>query len=149
MFSPDRSLRVLALALLLLALPAVVSAASESGEFGVILVGCDDNYPPYEFVDENGEPTGFNVDLIREVAHRRGLDIRITARPWNEIRTALEEGRIDVLSGMVYSPERDRAVDFSIPRAWSSMMSPSWTRRRCPSRSPVPVIADPSGTNRA
>ncbi|MBS0014177.1 MAG: transporter substrate-binding domain-containing protein [Desulfobacterales bacterium] len=80
-----------------------------------ILVGGDHNYPPYAFLDENGRPAGFNVDLIRAVAREVGLDIHIRLAPWGEIRQALERGEIDVIQGMFYSPERDRVFDFTPP----------------------------------
>ncbi len=80
-----------------------------------ILVGGDHNYPPYEFINENGQPDGLNVDLIRAVAGEVGLDIRIRLGPWKEIRQGLEHGEIDVIQGMFYSPERDRVFDFTPP----------------------------------
>ncbi len=80
-----------------------------------ILVGGDHNFPPYEFLDEQGRPAGFNVDLIRAVAREVGLDIRIRLGPWDEIRQSLEHGEIDVIQGMFYSPERDRLFDFTPP----------------------------------
>jgi len=78
-------------------------------------VGGDHNFPPYEFINENGQPDGFNVDLIRAVAREVGLDVQIRLGPWDEIRRALETGAIDVIQGMFYSPERDRVFDFTPP----------------------------------
>ena len=40
-----------------------------------IVVGGDHNYPPYEFLDENQQPAGFNVDLTRAIAEVNG-DLR-------------------------------------------------------------------------
>lgn len=79
-----------------------------------LLVRADENYPPYEFLD-HGEPKGFNIDLIKAVADVMNLNITIDMGPWDEVRSDLEEGRIDALAGMYYSPERDKKVDFSIP----------------------------------
>ena len=79
-----------------------------------LLVGGDHNYPPYEFLD-NGQPGGFNVDILRAVAEVMGIDVEIRLGPWNEVREDLEAGRIDALTGMYYSQERDRTVDFSTP----------------------------------
>ncbi|MEW6236530.1 MAG: transporter substrate-binding domain-containing protein [Candidatus Omnitrophota bacterium] len=75
----------------------------------------DFNFPPYEFLDDKGEPTGFNIDLIREVAEVMNLDVEIHLGSWNSVREALEKGEIDILAGMFYSPQRDKTVDFSIP----------------------------------
>lgn len=80
-----------------------------------ITVGADHNYPPFEYVDEEGNPTGFNVELLRAIAETMGLTLEITAGPWKEIRDSLERGTLDMVSGMYYSPERDAKVDFSVP----------------------------------
>ncbi len=80
-----------------------------------VVVGADRNYPPYEFEDEAGMPIGFNIDLIREVARTMGFEVHIRTGPWSEIRQDFESDKIDILSGMFYSEERDGVVDFSIP----------------------------------
>lgn len=78
-----------------------------------IIIGGDNNYPPYEFLDGNGEPAGFNVDLTRAIARHLDLDVEIRLKPWAEIRKALVTNEIDALQGMFYSPERDKIVGFS------------------------------------
>ncbi|MDO3377220.1 transporter substrate-binding domain-containing protein [Geoalkalibacter halelectricus] len=78
-----------------------------------IVVGGDSDYPPFEFLDKNGEPAGFNVDLTRAIARQLGLDVSIRLGPWKEIRQALERNEIDVVQGMFFSTERERYFDFS------------------------------------
>ncbi len=78
-----------------------------------IIVGGDSNYPPYEFLDEDGNPAGFNVELTKAIASELGLDIQIRLGPWGEIREGLSSGSIDVVQGMYYSAERDRVYAFS------------------------------------
>ena len=78
-----------------------------------IVVGGDHNYPPFEFLDENGLPAGYNVDLTRAIAREMGLDIEIRLMPWTEVMQALERGMVDVVQGMFYSPERDLRYDFT------------------------------------
>ncbi len=73
------------------------------------------NYPPYEYFDETGNPIGFDVDIIREVARLMDLNINIELGTWEDVATALETGSIDVLMGVYYTPERDKIYDFSIP----------------------------------
>ncbi|MCF8089722.1 MAG: transporter substrate-binding domain-containing protein [Desulfotignum sp.] len=84
-----------------------------------IVVGGDRNFPPYEFLDENGQPAGYNVDLTRAIASEMGLNIDIRLGRWTERIEALENGRIDVMQGMFYSPDRDLTFDFSQPHAVS------------------------------
>ncbi|MDX9755769.1 MAG: transporter substrate-binding domain-containing protein, partial [bacterium] len=78
------------------------------------LVRGDHNYPPYEFLDKN-TPTGFNIELIREIAQVMGMEIQIELGPWYQVREDLLQGRADIVSGMFYSEERDKDFDFSIP----------------------------------
>lgn len=80
-----------------------------------IVVGGDNNYPPYEYVDANGQPAGFNVDLTRAIARQMGLSVEIRLAPWAQIRKGLQKGDIDAVQGMFYSVERSRSFDFSPP----------------------------------
>ncbi|MDP8236621.1 MAG: transporter substrate-binding domain-containing protein, partial [Candidatus Erginobacter occultus] len=80
-----------------------------------IIVGGDHNFPPFEFLDGDGLPTGFNVELTWAVAEAVGLDLEIRLGPWAKIRRDLERGEIDAIEGMIYSPERARDFDFTPP----------------------------------
>lgn len=82
-----------------------------------IIVGGDHNYPPYEFINENGEPDGYNTELTLAIAEVMGLDIDVQLGDWDEMRTQLQNGDVDVLQGMVFSPERAKNHDFSPPHA--------------------------------
>ncbi len=106
-FHPSLRRLVLTIYLLVLGLPAYSQDTRELHFRG------DWDYPPYEFLDEHGEPAGFNVELLEKVCQSMGLPCRITLGPWNEVRAQLENGTIDGITGMFYSAERDRKVDFS------------------------------------
>jgi polar amino acid transport system substrate-binding protein len=78
-------------------------------------VGSNNNFAPYEFADGTGRPDGYTVALKRAVAREAGLAIEIVSGPWEEMRQALETHRIDALTGVLYSSERDQHFDFSVP----------------------------------
>lgn len=80
-----------------------------------IRVSSDHDYPPYEFNDEQGRPTGFNVELIKAVSEATGLNADVKLGVWNDVREGLENGQSDVIAGMYYSREREKVFDFSIP----------------------------------
>jgi len=82
-----------------------------------IIVGGDAHYPPFEFLDDRGRPAGYNVDLTRAIAKEMGLDVTIRLGPWAEMVKALEDGEIDILQGMFYTPERELKFDFSQPHS--------------------------------
>lgn len=105
---------------LLLSLDGTADAAvhgQADDQRNVIVVGGDHNYPPYEFINEEGEPDGYNTDLTRAIAEVMGIDVEIRLGNWAEIRQLLEAGDIDVLQGMAYSPERAELYDFAPPHA--------------------------------
>jgi signal transduction histidine kinase/ActR/RegA family two-component response regulator len=85
-----------------------------------ILARGDQSYEPFEFVDASGNPSGFNIDLLRRVGTLMNLDIQIQLGPWDEVRAQLERGEIDLLPGMYKTADRDLLVDFSIPHFISS-----------------------------
>jgi two-component system sensor histidine kinase EvgS len=78
-----------------------------------IVVGGDHQYPPFEYLDEKGNPAGFNVELTRMIAREMGLDVEIRLGPWVDVLRELERGDIDAVQGMFYSVERDRKFDFT------------------------------------
>ncbi len=80
-----------------------------------IIVGGDRDYPPYEFIDKNGQPNGYNVELTRAIAEVMGMKVEIRLGGWSDMRTALQRGSVDVLQGMSFSAERAAEVDFSQP----------------------------------
>jgi signal transduction histidine kinase len=83
-----------------------------------LIVGGDASYPPMEYIDEDGNPAGFNVELIKAVAREAGLDIRIELGLWSSVCHKLANGEIDIIQGMHYSHERDMLYDFSSPSAF-------------------------------
>ena len=80
-----------------------------------LVVGGDRAYPPYEFVDANGQPAGFNVDLTRAIARHLGWAVDVRLGDWGDVRNGLEAREIDVVQGMFYSAEREETFDFSPP----------------------------------
>ena len=80
-----------------------------------LIFGGDSAYPPYEFVDENGEYTGFNVDLMKAVSRVAELDIEIELGEWDLVVERFKSGELDGLIGMAVTPERQKIYGFSIP----------------------------------
>ena len=84
-------------------------------EEGVLTVGSDIPFPPFEF-REGGELTGYDVELVEEIASRLNLttDWRDTA--FDTIFTQLAAGRYDlVASATTITPEREEQVNFTTP----------------------------------
>jgi polar amino acid transport system substrate-binding protein len=98
---------------------------------GHLTVGSDIPYPPFEFEDDEGNLTGFDVDLTREIASRIGLeneDQDWISTNFDTIFQQLQSGaRFDIIVAAVtaYAPdgtpaaetvaERKKRVDFTVP----------------------------------
>ena len=63
-----------------------------------IIVGSDD-YPPFNYSDENGQPTGIDVDLAKEAFGRMGYQAVFKQINWEEKQELLEDGEIDCIWG--------------------------------------------------
>ena len=87
---------------------------------GVIVIGDDINYPPYSFVDDKGQPAGFNIDIAKAVGKEMGLEVVIRQDDWEVVREALRKGEIDAISGLFYSAERALRYGFSSRHSVSS-----------------------------
>jgi polar amino acid transport system substrate-binding protein len=107
---------MLAFLLLLSPQPVLAEAADDAVPDPVsVVVGGDRDYPPYEFIDKDGRPAGYNVDLTRAIADVMGVKVEFRFGSWSEMRTGLIEGSINILQGISYSEERLDKLDFSPP----------------------------------
>jgi len=81
-----------------------------------IIVGTNAEYPPFEFVDENGEIVGFDIDLMKAIAEAAGFEPEFVNTRWDGIFVALASGEFDaVISAATITDERKQTVDFSEP----------------------------------
>lgn len=78
------------------------------------LVGIDIHYPPFEYINSNKEPTGFNVELLKLIANKTGINIKFQYGPWNSIMNRFDKGEVDIVN-LFYSASRDSIYDFSTP----------------------------------
>ena len=83
----------------------------------VITVGGDHNYPPYEFINKNGKPDGYNTELTQAIAEVMGIKVEIKLDSWDYMKKQLEDGKIDLLQGISYSQERAKILGFSPPHS--------------------------------
>ena len=74
---------------------AADTAAEAAG--GTLIVGFDQDFPPMGFVGDNGEYTGFDLDLAKEVASRLGLEYKAQPVAWDSKDMELESGNIDCI----------------------------------------------------
>jgi polar amino acid transport system substrate-binding protein len=81
-----------------------------------LVVGMELNYPPFEMVDPQGQPSGISVEMARALGRFLKRDVRIENIPFDGLIPALKTGKIDlIISSMTQTPERAQSIDFSEP----------------------------------
>ncbi len=76
---------------------ADTGSADTSGEITTLTVGFDQSYPPYGFVADDGEYTGFDIDLATEVAERNDWDLVLEPIDWDAKDSLLNSGAINCI----------------------------------------------------
>ncbi len=87
-------------------------------ETGVIRVGTDPTWPPYQMLDENNKIVGFEVDIANECAERLGLTIEWNDVSFDSIILSVQQGQLDMgVSGFSIKSERLDQVSFTVPHS--------------------------------
>lgn len=76
------------------------------------------DFPPFNYINDQGELSGYNIDLVRALCFELKLQniCQIEALPWNELQSALNKGEGDALiGGLIPSIENRELYSFSQP----------------------------------
>lgn len=93
---------------------AAATDSTDTADGGVLRMGTNATFPPYEFTDENGEVAGIDAEIAAAVAEKLGMELDITDMAFESLIPALQAGTIDiVLAGMTVDSERADQVNFT------------------------------------
>ncbi len=107
-------MKTILLSTVALALTAGLAFADGHGK--TIRLGTEGAYPPYNFLDDNGEVAGFEREVGDELCARAELTCEWVTNEWDSIIPNLVSGNYDVIiAGMSITDERDEVIDFSDP----------------------------------
>lgn len=82
---------------------------------GYLSVATEDDYNPFEFV-ENGKNTGYDNDLLALMRKKLGVDVKQQVMPWSGILPGVTTGKYDMaLSAVLVTEERKKIFDFASP----------------------------------
>ena len=101
------------LAVATMSLSSAALAASNSYK-----IGTEGGYPPWSMVDAKGTVTGFDADIGAALCTKLDADCTFVVQAFDSLIPSLDAKRFDlIISGMSYTPERAKRVNFSIPYA--------------------------------
>jgi ABC-type amino acid transport substrate-binding protein len=104
---------------------------------GVLRVAMDPSFPPFENLDAQGRPAGFDVDLSQAIAARMGVRCEIVPMGFDQIIDAVAAGQVDsAVSALNVVDSRTKEVSFSAPYVEAGLVL------AVPPRSPIRGAAD-------
>ena len=100
----------------ILGLAVALSGCEEEVVENKIIVGTSADFPPFEYIDENGDIVGFDIDLITAVLENLNYTVEVKDIGWDPLIPSVQAGNIDVIAaGMTITDDREEQIDFSIP----------------------------------
>jgi polar amino acid transport system substrate-binding protein len=105
----------------LLALPVLAGGARAAGLDEIktrgLIVATEDDFRPFEFV-KDGQPTGFDNELIEDLRKYAPFEIKQQILPWTGILAGVSTGKYDVaITAAIITKERKKSLDFTSPIA--------------------------------
>lgn len=95
---------------------SVFAGGQSEDASGVITIATDATWPPMEYIDEDSNLVGFDIDLINAIAEEAGLTIELKNTAWDGIFAGLANGAYDaIISSVTITEERKGAMLFSDP----------------------------------
>ena len=111
--------KLLAVLVVLLVSTMVLTAGGAEdtqGKNKVYVFASDATWPPMEYVDDNGDIVGYDMDLLEAVAKAAGFEYKVQNTGWDGIFAGLANGAYDaVISSVTITEERKATMDFSDP----------------------------------
>jgi len=121
--TPRRFLRAVSLLALALGLISCSTTRPDGSPKKRLRVGLTPDLAPLVYL-ENGQLTGLEVDLARQLALALGRPIEVTSMPWKGLLAALQQERIDiVMGGISITAAREVQVAFTEPWLESGLMA--------------------------
>ena len=94
---------------------ASASASSSAASATKLVVGFDAEYPPYGFLDADGKPTGFDIDLAKAVCEKLGWECDAKPIDWDSKDLELDSGNINCIWNGFTIEGREDKYQFSKP----------------------------------
>ncbi|MDB6021099.1 MAG: Histidine kinase [Pedosphaera sp.] len=99
----------------------------------VVYWGVDPEWPPFSFFDKQGRISGINVDIVKLLARRTGLNIQLIRTPtWSETLRKVTTGEIDFVGGIARTEQRERLRGLHFTEVFCNFPTVIVTRKEMP-----------------
>jgi len=106
--------KIFQLIIVLMIVLVTAGAIFAQAETKTYIVGTSADYPPFEWIDSNGNYVGLDMDLIRAIAITEGFEVEFRDIGFDSLIPALQAGKIDIIAAaMNITSKRAKIVDFT------------------------------------
>ncbi|MFS0673996.1 basic amino acid ABC transporter substrate-binding protein [Ornithinibacillus sp. 179-J 7C1 HS] len=107
------------ISILVIGLTVLLAACGTSGSGaadGKLVVATDATYAPMEYMDEDGNIVGIDIDIVNAIAEAAGFEVEYKNYGWEPLFSAVDSGEVDfAVSSITITEERKETYDFSDP----------------------------------
>ncbi len=92
------------------------SSSAPAKDGASYVVGTNPTFAPFEFQDDSGKMSGFDLDLIQAIGEEEGFTVEFKSLNFDALSAAVQNGEIDIIaSGVSITPDRVKQIAFSKP----------------------------------
>ena len=103
---------VLAVATMLGACVAFTACDNTDKEKLIVATNCE--FDPFEYLDDNGNPTGIDIDIAYAIAEKLGMEVEIRDMAFESVVASVASGTCDIaMAGLTVTTERKEAINFT------------------------------------
>ncbi len=96
---------------------SLTASAALAKDWTHVRVGIEGAFPPWNALDSQGQLTGFDVDLIKDVCTRAKVECELLTGEWTSLIPSLNAGKFDLIMTLGINEKRKQVVDFTVPYA--------------------------------
>mgnify|MGYP002622515586 CR=1 FL=1 len=109
-----------------------------------VVIGCDWDFAPYEYLSENGKPTGYNIELLTAILDRLGLPCQFVLNEWHATIEAFNEHKADLIVSILSNHPDTTTVCSKLPLHYYKLAVA--TQRQEKPMAPIPLLTPADGT---
>lgn len=79
------------------------------------VVGGDFDYPPFSYIDKTGRASGLDIEILNAISEETGIEFKYQLSKWDSALHYIQSGNTDVITGIIFSEEREVFLDFTNP----------------------------------
>jgi polar amino acid transport system substrate-binding protein len=113
----EKKLLAILLALVVTASAVALSGCTEEEAEAIkIIIGTSADFPPFEYIDDDGTIIGFDIELLTSILEGFNYTVEVKDIAFDSLIPSLQAGTIDVIAAaMTITAEREEQIDFSDP----------------------------------